>query len=177
MIHFTAFGATEAEISPNGFTALTVFGAAEFRRATLAQRIMHRRREKGKKRSWWDRWLGRDRSMVITVFGGTEITCPTIMEEYAAVRSLVESQAISKEECLAWIENVADGDDMSADLSRVTLFGVCTYEPPTVKAERKALDAAEGAGIITAGTRQELSQAIGCPSGSAAGVVARAALA
>lgn len=177
MIHFTVFGGTEAEISPAGFTALTVFGGAEFRQPTLAQRIVQRRREQGKTMSMWDRWLGRDRSLVITVFGGSEITAPTIMEEYASLRGLIESQAMSTEECQQWVEKITGGDDRGAEISRLTFFGACTYEAPTVKAERKALDAAEGAGIITAKTREELVQAIGCPSGTAASVVARAALA
>ena len=47
MIHLTLFGGTEAEIAPGGFTALTIFGGAELKRPTLAQRIMQRRRDRG----------------------------------------------------------------------------------------------------------------------------------
>jgi hypothetical protein len=175
MIHFTAFGATQAEISPGGFTAVTVFGGAELRRPTLAKRIMQRRAEQRRAPSTWEKWLGMDRSIAITLFGGTEIIAPTLVEEYAALRNLLTSGAITREECRDMLDSLGREDD--GDISRLTFFGACTQQSPKASNEKKALDVAESAGMIDAGIRAQLMQAIGCPPDTAAEVVLRAALA
>jgi hypothetical protein len=177
MIHLTLFGGTDAEIAPGTFTAFTMFGGAELKRPTLAQRIMQRRREKGRKLGFRERWFGRDRSLVITIFGGTDILAPTIMEEYAALRNLVQSGVLSKAECRDLIQEIASGDDERGEISRITFCGGCGFESPKPKIEHRALDAAESARIINAQTRRELEKAIGCPSNTAASVVAAVALA
>jgi hypothetical protein len=174
MIHLTAFGYTEAEIAPAGFTAFTIYGYTKLKRPTLAQRIMQRRRARQQAPSKMDTFLGRDRSMVITLFGGTEIGSPTLIEEYAALRNLMKSGGITKAECLDLIEGLAESDQ--SDISRITIFGGCGYESPSPKEEKKALDAAEDAGMITSSTRRELAEAIGSREPALAGIVARAAL-
>ena len=36
MFHYTIFAGSEAQMSPKGFTAVTLFGGAELKRPTLA---------------------------------------------------------------------------------------------------------------------------------------------
>lgn len=114
---------------------------------------------------------------MITLFGATEILSPTLMEDYAALRNLVVSGVVTKEDCLQLIEDLASCEDAGSDVSRVTLFGACCSESPTEELERRAIDSAERAQVITRETGDELSQLIGCPSGASAGMIARVALA
>lgn len=177
MIHLTLFGGTESEIAPGTFTAFTMFGGAELKRPTLAQRIMQRRRDKGRKLGFRERWFGRDRSVVITIFGGTDILAPTIMEEYAALKNLVQSGVLSRTECRDLVQEIASGDDERGEISRVTFCGACGFASPKAKVEHRALAAAESARIISSQTRRELEKAVGCPSSTTASVVAAAVLA
>ena len=176
MIHVTFCGGSEAEMSPGGFTAFTMFGGVELRRPTLAQRILYRRANRNKTYSRWDRFMGRGKSLVITLFGGTDIIPPTVMEEYAAMRNLMQSGVVTKEECLMLIDELSAGDDCS-EVSRFTMFGACEFSQQKAKKELKALDAAQDARIIDGETRRQLENAVGCPPSTAAGVVARAAMA
>ena len=176
MIHFTLFGATDARVSAAGFTAFTVFGGTDLHLPTLAERILHRRRTQGRKVSGLDRWLGKDRSIAFTIFGATDFNQPTLVEEYAALRNLVQSGVIDRVECRALIESLA-GDDPLLDISRFTVFGASALVSPSKKQETKALDAAENTRTISPNTRRELDQAIGCPTSTAAEIVARAAFA
>ena len=175
MIHITAFGYTEAEIAPSGFTAFTIYGYTKLTRPTLAQRIMNRRYRLQHQPSRMDRFLGRDRSLVITRFGGTEIRSPTLVEELSALRSLMRSGGMDKAQCLELIEGLAH--DVDSEVSKLTVFGGCSYESPGPEDEKKALDAAEDAGMITPTTRRELAEAIGSPEPALAGIVARVATA
>ena len=120
--------------------------------------------------------VGRDRPLAITFFGVTNIVSPTIIEEYSAVRSLLDSGTITVEECRALVGSLASPDSRE-EITMVTLFGGCGFETVSEKKQRKALDLAERSGAISSRTRGELEQAIGCPDRAATGIVARAALA
>ncbi|MCA8956396.1 MAG: hypothetical protein KDC87_10005 [Planctomycetes bacterium] len=176
MFHFTAFGATQTRVPPGGFTALTLFGGAEIRLPTLAERIVHRRRQRTVEPSRWDRWLGRDQGIVVTLFGGTGLIAPTLVEEYAALRNLVQSGVVPRDECRALLEDLMGSSAGSQEISRWTLFGGSSLESPSAKTETKSLQAAEQAGVITPEIRRDLAQAIGCPMHTAAEIVSRAAL-
>ncbi len=173
---FTIFGASEAEITSSGFTSVTLFGGTELRRQTVAERIMRRRAVAGRKPGIWESLVGRDRPLAITFFGVTNIVSPTIIEEYSAVRSLLESGTITGEECMALVGSLASPDSRE-EITRVTLFRGCGIGPVSEKKQRKALDVAERSGAISSRTRGELEQAIGCPDRAATSIVARAAMA
>ena len=113
---------------------------------------------------------------MITLFGATAIVSPTIIEEYSALRSLLESGSITKEECMALAGSLASGD-AEEDINRVTLFGACGFETVAEEKQSKALEFAERSGAISRHTREELSQAIGCPDRAATSIVARVAMA
>ena len=175
-MNFNIFGISEAEITTSGFTSLTIFGGTELRRQTVAERIMRRRAGGGRKPGLWERLVGRDRPLAITVCGITTIVSPTIIEEYSAVRSLLDSGTITVEECRALVGSLASPDSRE-EITMVTLFGGCGFETVSEKKQRKALDLAERSGAISSRTRGELEQAIGCPDRAATGIVARAAMA
>lgn len=175
-MQFTVFGSAEAEIAPIGFTAFTMYGYTKLKRPTLAQRVMQKRRQRQQTQpSRLDVLMGRDRSMVITLFGGTDIVAPTLVEEYSALRNLLQSGSITKDECRGLIQGLSLADE--SEISRFTMFGACNYSKPTLKAERKALEAAEDLGTITATVRHQLVEAIGAADVAVAGIVARAAMA
>lgn len=175
-MNFTIFGVTETEISGSGFTSLTMFGGTELRRQTLAERIMNLSKTAGRKPSAWEKLAGTDRPTVITLFGITTIVSPTIIEEYSAVRNLLNSGAITKEECMAMVASISNGN-ADKEITTVTLFGGCGFETVNEKKQRKALELAEKAGSITPTVKEELAQAIGCPDRTAVSIVARVAMA
>ena len=73
----------------------------------------------------------------VTFFGVTNTVSPTIIEEYSAVRSLVESGTITREECMALVGSLASPDSRE-EITRVTLFRGCGIEPVSEKKQRKA---------------------------------------
>ena len=167
---------SEAEITTSGFTSVTLLGGTEFRRQTVVERIMRRRAGNERKPGFWERLVGRDRPLAITVCGITTFVSPTIIEEYSAVRSLLDSGTITVEECRALVGSLASPDSWE-EITMVTLFGGCGFETVSEKKQRKALELAERSGAISSRTRGELEQAIGCPDRAATGIVARTAMA
>ncbi len=176
MFHYTVFGATSGEIAPTGFSALTVFGAAELRRPTLARRILHlRNKPTDTSRSWIQRIRDDDRGLLITVFGATEIHRPTLMEEYSALRSLIAASDLSPEACRQLLEQLLSGEKQD-DWATFTLFGACSTVEAKPARETKALDAAERAGMITHDHRRRLDDLIGAAEPTVIDALGRLAL-
>ena len=173
MFHYSIFAAADGDLPSKGFTALTLCGFSRLRQPTLAQRIQDRQRIRTRKRSWLERISGSDRGTVLTVFGITEIVEPTLVEEYAALRSLVASGAIAPDAIRAVLDDVGARDDWVA----MTLVGICTRSKASRQKQVKALDSAEKSGLIPQNHRQQLDGLIGSPTTAAAGVLGRLATA
>jgi hypothetical protein len=162
VFHLTLFGGTEGEIAPSGFTALTAFGGAELRRPTLAAQLLHLKSSRQRPRRWWDRVLGSDKNLILTLFGGTVLQAPTLVEEYAAMAGLLRSGAVQHAEFQQLLDqlHVEAGDSPARTL---TLFGACVTRHPSAARERKALEAAANSGSLTDRIRGALDRLIGAP--------------
>jgi hypothetical protein len=163
MFHLTLFAGTEGEIPPAGFTAFTAFGGAELRRPTLASQLLHLKNRGHRRPSRLARLLGTDKNLIMTVFGGTVLLAPTLIEEYSALQGLLRSGTVSGDECTALLDRLA-ADDGDPSLCRtVTLFGACVTRHPSAAKERKALEAATKAGAVTNAIRRALDEIVGSP--------------
>lgn len=163
MFHFTMFGGTEGEMPAAGLTALTVFGSSELTRPTLAQRMM-RLRTAPPSHSRWRRLLGFERNMVVTVFGATVVRAPTLIEEFAALRALLDSGSIDAAECRDLLQRLASMQPPEDFFTSFTLFAATTQQRPTEKQERKALQNARASGMLTDGECAQLDRVIASPT-------------
>ena len=163
VFHLTLFGATEGEVSPAGFTALTVFSGAELRRPTLATQLVHMKNRLQTKPRAWDRILGTDKNLVLTVFGATVLTAPTLIEEYSALAGLLRAGTLTSADCGRLLDDLAAQGSETGWCRTLTLFGACVTRYPSADRERKALDVASRTGAVTATVRNALETVIGAP--------------
>lgn len=163
MFHLTLFGGTEGDISPAGFTALTVFGGAELRRPTIATQLLHLKSARGRRPGAWERLVGSDKNLILTVFGGTVVRAPTLVEEYSALSSAVGSGALTTDECSRLLDELIAGGGEFAHWRTLTLFGACVTRHPSTVKERKALDAAVKTGTVSQAVRATLESVVGSP--------------
>lgn len=162
MFHLTLFGANQAEMPPAGLTALTMFGGSELIRPTLARRIVHLRNAPPH-RSRLRRWLGLERNLVLTMFAGTEVRTPTLLEEFAALRALLDTGAVAAEECRDLLQRLAVDGRTDDTYTCVTLFGGTVLRRPSVARERKALENARDSGLLTEQQYTQLDRAVASP--------------
>ena len=142
MFHLTLFGHGAGDLPLHGCTSLTVFGYLALRRPTLAQRLLDRHAARSRRRSRLRRLLGLDRNLLVTIFGCTEIETPTLAEEYAALRKVLATGAISADECRAIAAELITSGDGARGYGTFTLLGACMEERPSAKKQRAALAAA-----------------------------------
>jgi hypothetical protein len=174
MFHLTIFAGSETTLAPSGCSALTVFGGAELRAPTIAQRIMDLKARRERRISAWERLTGAGRNLAITVFGYTGITLPTLTEEYDALRALVHSGAIGRQECEQLLRDLQVTPQ--ARTATLTWFGGFCESRPTPKVELKALESASRAGRLDPRTRGAIESLIGSAEPSIVDGLGRLAL-
>ena len=167
-MHLTMFGGTEADVTPEDFTAVTVFGGAQFHLPTVAARVLHlkNRRERTPKTGLAG-LLESHENLVVTLFGGCELREPRIADEYTALAGAIASGALGREECQALLDRVATEPALRRGCRTLTLFGGCGRGSEEVTEEYRALSALERQGVIDGRTHEILRGLVG------AGVEAR----
>ncbi len=171
MFHVTVFGATEGVLPLSDFVSLTVFGGTELVRPTLAQRMLRLKEIRNRPQNFWRRVFQLDKNIIVTVFGGTEIHAPTVMDEYADLRRVLSSGALSAEEGKKLLAEIAEKGGSHDLFSALTLFGGCTVERPKPAVEKKALEAGRQAGLIGDREQSVLEQVVGRSESAVAGVL------
>lgn len=166
MLHLSIFSGTEAEMPPAGFTSLTIFGASELRRPTLAREILNHRARKDAPKSRWSWLFGSDENFVVTIFGASEVRAPTLVEEHTALSALLRSGQIRREEIPALIDGIEARLGGSGAYRTFTLFGSCWTQGAGAKRERKAIETAVSNGDIDERTRRRLDSLVEAPRGS-----------
>lgn len=174
MFHFTIFAANEGEISPSDFTSVTFFGVCKLKRPTMAQRIMRQRLESTRKVRWYERVFGSSRGLILTVFGATELIRPSLMEEYASMRSLVSSGSMNATELNRHLERILAGGARDEWLT-LTFFGACVDGSIKPGKQLKALDAGRKAGLISDRHHSQLRDVIDAPVTTSAALLGRMA--
>src|SRR5262249_10332061 len=171
MFHLTLFGGGAGELPVSDFISVTVFGGTELRRPTLARRLLHLKSMRQAAPSIWRRVFQIDKNIIVTLFGGTEILTPTVLEEYADLRRVLASGALTSDECRQLLNELARDGEGQDLYSAVTLFGGCSVERPSEDEERKALQLGLRTGLITERERETLDGAVGRSEPALAGIM------
>ena len=147
MIHFSAFGGTETQITPSLRVCITLFGGTELHRPTMARQILTHKRRGGGFRGSGARFR-RSHCFCLTLFGSTEVQCPTLAEEFVDFKSLLDSGDVTAEE---WDEAMSflAQEDAGVDFLTFTLFGGFGIEYPDRSDELKRLDKHLELGLIS----------------------------
>ncbi|MEZ5963599.1 MAG: hypothetical protein R3F56_07110 [Planctomycetota bacterium] len=175
MFHLTLFSSAETSLASRGHTTLTVFGSSVLHAPTLAQRVLRLARP-ARPPSTWDMILGRHRSMMVTVFGSTEVALPSLLDEWTAMRQLASGHEIPREQLRALCEQLATRDPQGLDLATLTLFGTCRVARPAPKREQAAFERAEKGGVIDRPIRAVLESLVGRGEPAVIGGLTQAAL-
>ena len=162
MFHFTLFSGSDAQVPVSGLTAVTIFGGADLKAPTLAQRVIALD-DAPPPRGWWQQMTDSRRNTVLTIFGATELVQPTLMEEYAALRALLASGTMTRDELRERLRSLATSE-RSLDVSAITLFGVYEEARPGRKKQLKALENGEKAGLISAPHKRRLDDVADAPA-------------
>lgn len=174
MFHLTLFGSAQAGLSATS-TTLTVFGSTVLLAPTVAQRVL--RLAHGVRPSRLDVLLGRNRSFMVTFFGSTEVSLPSLIDEWAALRHLAANAEMPRDRLRQLCDGLRAQESHGLDMATLTLFGSCEVSRPSVKREVAALERAEKAGTIDRPTRLTLESLVGRGEPAIIGGLADAALA
>ena len=109
MIHFCVCGGHEGQLSPDKKLYVTICGACELKRPTLAKQIIerHRRAQAGLPRP--------SAHFFVTICGATEIKSPTLAEEYLDFKDAIASNMFTTEEWHAAVASLSGDEGMRID--------------------------------------------------------------
>lgn len=129
MARFCMFGGQDGQLQPTECVHVTIFGGAEWRRGPAAAHIAEARRRTADS-------VGGTGYVFITVFGGAEVTWPTLVEEYLALLDAVRTGTLTLGE---WDEHLGRrGGDTALRVHAFTLFGA--FDGDALPSEDKELD-------------------------------------
>lgn len=155
MIQVAIFGGYDGPLPTNKHFILTIFGAAEFQRPTVARQIIAR---KEAARSEPQPTV---KPFFLTIFGGVDIKAPTLSAEYVDLRELFASGAMSLAE---WEGAMVDLAHHQNDFSSFTLFGgFSECELPSETSEVDTLALHRHLGNISDATGRILQLGFGQP--------------
>ncbi len=114
MIHFCIMGAHEGELTAERKVCVTIFGACELKRPTLAKQIIEMRQNSHTGAPVRSHFF-------ITICGATELLAPTLAEEYLAMQEAIRAGTLTVEEWDAAIAQL--GSDSGFQYGSLTLMG------------------------------------------------------
>ncbi|MFO0840607.1 MAG: hypothetical protein U1D55_19025 [Phycisphaerae bacterium] len=130
MINFCIFGAQEGELSLGKKLYVTVFGACEFKRPTLARQLIEARQRGTPDSPFRGQFF-------LTIFGASEISCPTLAEEFIELQDAIRGGALTWRD---WDQAVAKASlNASSRTSSFTVFGA--FDAAGLPSEDQELDA------------------------------------
>lgn len=166
MIQFCIMGGQDARIRPEPKIFVTLMGACDLQRDTLARQILSRRQRQREGKG------APPKQFFLTIMGATEIKCPTLAEEFLDLHQLMRTGELS----------MADWDRALADLGRLdvvivsfTLMGAFSEaELPSETEEIDSLALQRHLGNISAAAGEVLQHGIGQRDAERQSVVRRA---
>ncbi len=169
MSSLSVFGAAGHQLNPQGGVHVTIFGGTELHRQPVARQIVELRQKNAK--------IGDGgKFVVITLFGGAEISWPTVTQEYVALCDALEDGSLTLAD---WDRFVADTDGVgSLPVHSITLFGgFDANELPSEDAELDDLSMQKHMGNVPEEVTSSIALAIGQKGAQRLGAVRRAAAA
>lgn len=114
MFQICIMGGHEGVVRPEKRIYLTLMGACELKRATVARQILAARQQQqqGMTKPRWQFFL--------TIMGAAEIKCPTLAEEFIDLREMISSRALTMDD---WDRAMADLTRSDVTISAFTLMG------------------------------------------------------
>jgi hypothetical protein len=167
MFHVTIMSGYEGIIRPERKIYLTLFGGADFKRATVARQLLARRAQQREHVS------GPPRQFFLTICGGVEIKVPTLAEEFLDLRELMHSGALSMSD---WDKALADLRSDVAIASFTLMGGMSECTLPEESEEIEALALHRHLGNISEPASQVLQYGIGQRDAERRATIRRAAL-
>jgi hypothetical protein len=177
MFHLTLFSYAQARLLPEGSTCFTLFGSTILAAPTVAQRIARLAQHNRAAPTRWQRLLGSDQVLLLTLFGYTEITLPTLVEEYAALRELSAREGVPRDQLRRLCEKLQSHDSGGLDTATLSVFGHCQIGRPTSKRELAAIERARKLGDIDSSVSQALERLVGRTEAAIIGGLAQTTLA
>lgn len=187
MLHVTIFSGHEGRFRPENRFYLTLFGATELKRPTLAKTLVHRKytrsqagRQAEKKQPGVLEQAGiylpdaqkPGKPFFLTVFGGASIKVPTLAEELIDLQELLTSGEITRDE---WASMAYTLDEAASASASFTLFGgFDECELPTEEEEIESLAVQSHLGTITDSARRILQTGVGQKDAERRAIVQRA---
>lgn len=153
MPHFCVFGGSEVQLEPEPTHCLTLFGSLELRRPPLASLIRSRSERNSNGPFGGKHWI-------VTLFAGTEVSWPTLADEFLALKNAVASGVLT----LAEWDRVMSSPSTLGPLGIRTLTlcgGLSADEIPTEEQEIDALSLQRHLGQISQRAGEILMLAVG----------------
>lgn len=129
MFQATIFGGHEGRLRFDGWFYLTVFGACELTRPTVARQLLAQRQAEQEKRPRVRR------PFFLTIFGGVDIKSPTVAEEFIDLRETIDSGLLSMND---WDRAMADLGCLDISVASFTMFG--GFEEYKLPSENEEVD-------------------------------------
>lgn len=135
MLQFCMFGGHSGTIRPDRAKLyVTLFGSCELRLATMAQLAVANRQRRDVDPGI--AYATRRQPFFLTIFGGTEISRPTLVEEYLELQEVLRSGLLDTR---SWESEVREAAlNFSSQIGSFTLFG--SFEPSKLPTENEELD-------------------------------------
>lgn len=168
MIQFCIMGGQEAVIQPETKIYFTLMGGCDLRRETLARRLLAQRQRKKEGRSI-------PRQFFITIMGATEVTCPTLADEFIDLQQLLRSGQLTLDD---WDRAIGELSQLDVSIGSFTLMGgFSECEIPSESQEIESLALQRHMGNITREASDVLQHGIGKRNGERHATLRRALLA
>ncbi len=166
MFHFCMFGGHEGELSGDQEVFVTMFGACELRKPTIAKQLMeHRTRTNA--------GLPRRKHFFVTLFGATELKSPTLAEEFLSMQEAIRSGALSVGDWDSALAHLSSGDGYQYG-SFTFMAGMSSSELPDENEEIEGLAINRHLGHIDNEAGQTLEMGVGRGGAQRASVVRQA---
>lgn len=166
MIQVTIFSGHDGRLRFDKFLYLTLFGACEMTRPTVARQLLASRKNKG------DGSAVARMPFFLTIFGAAFIKSPTLVEEFVELREMLAAGLLTMDD---W--DRAMGDMSDGSVASFTLFGgFDECELPSMDEEVDSLAVQRHLGAISESAGQMLQYAIGQKGSERRSAVRRAIL-
>ncbi len=133
MIQFCIMAGHEGRLRPEKKFYVTLMGAQEMTRPTLAKQILeHRQREK-------EGNVTVPRHYFLTIMGATEIKAPTLAEEFLDMRELIHQGVLTIEEWDRWLPRLGRTDPSIASFTLMGAFSEWSLPPESTEIDSIAL--------------------------------------
>jgi hypothetical protein len=123
----------EGRLRPEKKLYVTLMGALELTRSTLAKQILECRQKEREGRP------SAERHIFLTVMGATEIKVPTLAEEFLDMREMMRNHVLTMEEWDRWLPQLTRSDSRVGSFTLMGGFSEWSLPPESQEIDSLAL--------------------------------------